>query len=210
MIEDAACALGSELSIDGRWERIGRPHGVMACFSFHPRKVITTGDGGMITTHDGALADAAAPAAPARDDRRPPSREKDPLARESFVEPAYNYRMTDLEAAIGRPQLARLDAFLADRRRLAAVFAAALEDHPVLEAPVERASARVELAELPHDRAPGLGAGPGPGAALLPRTRHRLPARASPTPTRSRPTPAAPTASAPAPCRSARRCAPTR
>ncbi len=39
VVEDAACALGSELSIDGRWERIGRPHGVMACFSFHPRKV---------------------------------------------------------------------------------------------------------------------------------------------------------------------------
>ena len=61
LIEDAACALGSEVVIDDRWERIGRPHGVMACFSFHPRKIITTGDGGMITTADGALASAAAP-----------------------------------------------------------------------------------------------------------------------------------------------------
>jgi dTDP-4-amino-4,6-dideoxygalactose transaminase len=157
VVEDAACALGSELSIDGRWERIGRPHGVMACFSFHPRKVITTGDGGMITTHDGALATRlrllrqhAMPVSTA-------DREKDPLARESFVEPGYNYRMTDLEAAIGRPQLARLDAFLADRRRLAAVFAAALEDHPVLEAPSERASARVNWQSYPTTVRQGSG-----------------------------------------------------
>ena len=50
VIEDAACAIGSEILWDGRWEKIGRPHGDIACFSFHPRKVITTGDGGMLTT----------------------------------------------------------------------------------------------------------------------------------------------------------------
>ena len=49
-IEDAACAIGSEISIDGQWEKIGRPHGDIACFSFHPRKVMSTGDGGMLTT----------------------------------------------------------------------------------------------------------------------------------------------------------------
>jgi len=49
VIEDAACAIGSEIRIDGNWQRIGRPHGLLACFSFHPRKLITTGDGGMIT-----------------------------------------------------------------------------------------------------------------------------------------------------------------
>src|SRR5262245_27331038 len=42
LIEDAACAIGSEILWDGRWERIGRPHGDIACFSFHPRKVVTT------------------------------------------------------------------------------------------------------------------------------------------------------------------------
>src|SRR5512135_2061639 len=52
VVEDAACAIGSEIRRDGWWERIGRPHGDVACFSFHPRKVITTGDGGMITTSD--------------------------------------------------------------------------------------------------------------------------------------------------------------
>ncbi len=50
LIEDAACAIGSEILWEDRWERIGRPHGDVACFSFHPRKVISTGDGGMITT----------------------------------------------------------------------------------------------------------------------------------------------------------------
>ncbi len=50
MIEDAACATGSEILWNGHWEKIGKPHGDIACFSFHPRKVITTGDGGMLTT----------------------------------------------------------------------------------------------------------------------------------------------------------------
>src|SRR3954449_9425205 len=50
LIEDAACAIGSEILWDGRWERIGKPHGDAACFSFHPRKILSTGDGGMITT----------------------------------------------------------------------------------------------------------------------------------------------------------------
>ena len=50
VIEDAACAIGSEILWNGEWEKIGRPHGDIACFSFHPRKVITTGDGGMLTT----------------------------------------------------------------------------------------------------------------------------------------------------------------
>ena len=55
VVEDAACAIGSEVRFDGRWERIGRPHGTVACFSFHPRKIITTGDGGMLTTSDAEL-----------------------------------------------------------------------------------------------------------------------------------------------------------
>ena len=50
VVEDAACAAGSEILLDGAWERIGRPHGDVACFSFHPRKLLTTGDGGMLTT----------------------------------------------------------------------------------------------------------------------------------------------------------------
>ena len=58
VIEDAACAIGSEIEMapGAGFERIGRPHGVIACFSFHPRKVVTTGDGGILTTRDAALA----------------------------------------------------------------------------------------------------------------------------------------------------------
>ena len=52
VVEDAACASGSEILIDGKWDHIGKPHGDIACFSFHPRKVITTGDGGMLTTSE--------------------------------------------------------------------------------------------------------------------------------------------------------------
>jgi dTDP-4-amino-4,6-dideoxygalactose transaminase len=126
VIEDAACALGSEL--DGA--RLGRPHGVLATFSFHPRKVLTTGDGGMITTADGALA------------------ERLRLLRNHAISPAghtivaSNARLTDLQAAIARPQLARLDRILGERRRIAARYDAALAGHPRLAPPVARPGAR--------------------------------------------------------------------
>jgi dTDP-4-amino-4,6-dideoxygalactose transaminase len=55
IIEDAACAVGSEIDWHGEWERIGRPRGDVACFSFHPRKLLSTGDGGMITTSNPGL-----------------------------------------------------------------------------------------------------------------------------------------------------------
>src|SRR5918999_1512550 len=50
VIEDAACAIGSELRWNGQWEPVGSPRGDIACFSFHPRKLVSTGDGGMLTT----------------------------------------------------------------------------------------------------------------------------------------------------------------
>ena len=50
VIEVAACAIGSETLWNGEWQKIGKPHGDVSCFSFHPRKVISTGDGGMLTT----------------------------------------------------------------------------------------------------------------------------------------------------------------
>src|ERR1700752_3106944 len=52
VVEDAACAVGSEIRGRGCWEKIGKPHADVACFSFHPRKLLTTGDGGMLTTAD--------------------------------------------------------------------------------------------------------------------------------------------------------------
>ena len=54
LVEDAACAIGSEAQVCGAWHRIGRPHGDIACFSFHPRKVLTTRRRRMITTRHAA------------------------------------------------------------------------------------------------------------------------------------------------------------
>ena len=109
VVEDAACAIGSEIRIGDRWERIGRPHGTVACFSFHPRKVITTGDGGMLTTSDPAL------------DRKfrllrqhgmsVPDTVRHGAKSVIFEEypiVGFNYRMTDIQAAVGRVQLERL------------------------------------------------------------------------------------------------------
>ena len=55
-----ACAIGSEIRWNGKWEKVGRPHGDIACFSFHPRKVVSTGDGGMINDGGEGWADRAA------------------------------------------------------------------------------------------------------------------------------------------------------
>ena len=148
VIEDAACAVGSEIHIDGTWQRIGRPHGLLACFSFHPRKLITTGDGGMITTSDSSLAERLRllrqhAMSLVWDPQRVPSppstarHQAGQVTLESFSEPAFNFRMTDLQAAVGRPQLARLDAIIAERRALAARYTEALASHPLLAPPTE-------------------------------------------------------------------------
>jgi perosamine synthetase len=116
LIEDAACAIGSEY----RGQRIGRPHTLMACFSFHPRKILTTAEGGMLTTNDEELA------ARVRRLRQHAMTVSD-LARHSssrvviehYDEIGYNYRMTDLQAALGLVQLQRLEKMLARRRQLA-------------------------------------------------------------------------------------------
>lgn len=138
LIEDAACAIGSEVLWQGRWERIGRPHGVIACFSFHPRKVVTTGDGGMLTTADEGLARRfrllRQHAMTVSDTVRHHS---SAVIFEDYLEPAFNYRMTDLQAAVGRPQLARLDAIVAERRQLADRYREGLSGNPVLMAPTE-------------------------------------------------------------------------
>jgi len=140
VVEDAACAVGSELLWAGRWERIGRPHGAVACFSFHPRKLLSTGDGGMVTTHD--------PATDARvrllrhhgmsvpDTARHAARR---VVVESYPVLGFNYRLTDIQAAVGRVQLARLPEVLERRRHLAARYAKSLAEVPGLAVPREPA-----------------------------------------------------------------------
>jgi perosamine synthetase len=120
LIEDAACAIGSEILWDGQWHMIGRPHGDVACFSFHPRKVISTGDGGMITTRhadwDRQFRLLRQHAMSVPDTVRHGSAQ---VIFESYPTVGYNYRMTDIQAAIGIEQLAKLDRLLARRREIA-------------------------------------------------------------------------------------------
>lgn len=138
LIEDAACAIGSEIRLDGRWRRIGGGLGDVACFSFHPRKVLTTGEGGMLTTADPAL-DAAF-----RRLRQHGMSTSDTVRHasprvifEEYPVPGYNYRMTDVQAAIGREQLKRLPAIINRRRALAARYAKALATVSGVRTPVE-------------------------------------------------------------------------
>lgn len=123
LIEDAACAVGSEIKVDGRWEPIGRPRGDIACFSFHPRKVITTGDGGMLTTSNAQL-DSACRLLRQHGMSVPDTvRHASPqVVFEDYPTIGYNYRMTDIQAAIGRKQLERLPRLVARRRLLAARY----------------------------------------------------------------------------------------
>ncbi|MFG3296142.1 DegT/DnrJ/EryC1/StrS family aminotransferase [Streptomyces sp. NPDC048179] len=128
LVEDAACAIGSTVG--------GKPvgHGaLLAAWSFHPRKLVTTGEGGMITTDDAEWAARLrrlrehgmnASAADRHASNKP--------VLESYLEVGFNYRMTDVQAAIGLVQLGKLDAMIARRRELAARYDALLHDVPGL------------------------------------------------------------------------------
>lgn len=143
LIEDAACATGSEILFDAQWQAIGAPHGDVACFSFHPRKVVTTGEGGMITTrhadwdrkfrlwrqHGMSVPDTI---------RHNSAR----VVFENYPVPGFNYRMTDMQAAVGRRQLERLPEIIQVRRQLAARYRDMLADIPGLTLPHEPTWAR--------------------------------------------------------------------
>ncbi|MFD6892429.1 DegT/DnrJ/EryC1/StrS family aminotransferase [Streptomyces sp. NPDC059957] len=128
LVEDAACGIGA--TVGGKSVGQGA---LLAAWSFHPRKVITTGEGGMVTTDDAAWAErlrrlrehgmnvSAA-------QRHASSK---PIA-ESYLEVGYNYRMTDIQAAVGLVQLGKLDEIVARRRFLAARYAQLLAGVPGL------------------------------------------------------------------------------
>ena len=143
VIEDAACAIGSELRGDADWEKIGKPHADIACFSFHPRKVISTGDGGMLTTRNAAwdakfrLLRQHAMSVP--DTVRHGASQ---VIFESYPVLGYNYRMTDIQAAVGREQLRRLPGIVEERRALADRYRELLGGFPGLVLPDEPAWAR--------------------------------------------------------------------
>jgi perosamine synthetase len=138
VVEDAACAIGSEIRFEGSWQRIGKPIGDISCFSFHPRKVMSTGDGGMLTTsnpawaarfrrlrqHGMSVPDTVRHASPQ-------------VIFESHPELGYNYRLTDIQAAVGRAQLKRMPEIVAARRRLASRYSLLLQNNSGVAAPHE-------------------------------------------------------------------------
>jgi dTDP-4-amino-4,6-dideoxygalactose transaminase len=144
VIEDAACALGA------KWEeRQAGTWGMMGCFSFHPRKAITTGEGGAITTNDDQLA---------RKLRALRNHGLDPEASSpEFIMPGFNYRMTEFQAAFGSSQMKKLDRIIAARRRLAHHYDSLLENDPVLTPAVPSQSFHVYqsyVTLLPEQAAP--------------------------------------------------------
>ena len=120
VVEDAACAMGSEIRTADGWQVIGRPHGDIACFSFHPRKLLTTGDGGMLTTsnpeYDRVFRLLRQHYMDVPDTIRHRSSE---VWFESYPGLGFNYRMTDIQGSMGRVQLSRLPEIVRSRRRLA-------------------------------------------------------------------------------------------
>jgi perosamine synthetase len=133
IVEDAACAIGAS----HRSRPIGSL-GPLACFSFHPRKVITTGEGGMIAVHDPEVAERLRRLRQHAMDISDLARHSaDDIVIESYPERGWNARMTDMQAALGLCQLEILDEVLADRRRLAERYTAALGQISQLEPPYE-------------------------------------------------------------------------
>jgi perosamine synthetase len=133
IVEDAACAFGAWIG-----QRHAGTFGDAGCFSFHPRKSITTGEGGMITTADAGLAGACRSlrdhGATRTDLQRHESKAAFLLAEYNVV--GFNYRMTDLQGALGSVQMDRADAILASRRSLARSYDEALADVAWLRPPV--------------------------------------------------------------------------
>jgi dTDP-4-amino-4,6-dideoxygalactose transaminase len=120
IIEDAACAIGTTYN--------DRPVGALGdigCFSFHPRKVITTGEGGMVTTDSGTLATAVRTLRNHGSTGLPPANREPPgpWTMATFDRVGFNLRLSDIQAAVGVAQMAKLGGLLTERRRLAAGYA---------------------------------------------------------------------------------------
>jgi perosamine synthetase len=134
LIEDAACAAGSSY----KGNKIGF-HSEFVCFSFHPRKVITTGDGGMVTTnseeHYKRLKLLRQHAMSVNDRERHASAK---IIFEDHLEVGYNYRMTDIQAAVGIKQLEKLDMIISERRKIANAYNEAFSAIPSITIPFEK------------------------------------------------------------------------
>jgi dTDP-4-amino-4,6-dideoxygalactose transaminase len=150
VVEDAACALGSEINISGAWEKIGRPRGDIACFSFHPRKIITTGEGGMITTnnksYDEKIRLLKQHGMDLPSEKRHDAKE---LISEKYLFTGYNYRMTDMQAAMGVEQMKKLPDILNARQLIARQYHDALSTLPWLKTLTEPDYAKTNWQSYP-------------------------------------------------------------
>jgi len=180
IIEDAACAAGADYR--------GTPAGslgAIGCFSLHPRKSITCGEGGIVTTNDDRLAAILDTyrnhGASVSEEVR--HRGPRPYELPDFKVFGYNYRLTDIQAAIATVQLRKLDAFIEERRKLADLYDARLQQFGWITAPLRPAGqshalqayvARVDETRSPASRneilerlhAAGIGGRPGTHAVV--------------------------------------------
>jgi perosamine synthetase len=151
IVEDAACAIGAE--------HRGRPIGSLgnlACFSLHPRKVITCGEGGMIALDDPIVAERLRRLRQHAMDKSALDRHAaDKVVVEHYPERGWNTRMTDLQAAVGLKQLAVLETILTERRRLAERYNELLAPMPGVETPTEPTYARRTWQSYPVRIEPG-------------------------------------------------------
>jgi len=131
LLDDAATSLGGKY----KGGRLGS-HGIATTFSFHPRKMITTGEGGILVTDDETIArfcqTARATGADVSDLER--HKAKGAILQKYYIS-GYNYRLTDLQAAIGIVQMGRLQGFLEERKRQAAFYDEAFKSFDCLETP---------------------------------------------------------------------------
>jgi len=139
IIEDAACAAGAAYE-----ERHAGTLGLAAAFSFHPRKSITTGEGGMVTTNDSRL---AARANSLRNHGADLAEEQRHVAPKPYILAdfnllGFNYRMTDLQGSVGLVQLAKMDRYIDERQKWADFYARELKDLPWLRTPSIPAGSR--------------------------------------------------------------------
>jgi dTDP-4-amino-4,6-dideoxygalactose transaminase len=133
VIEDAACAVGTKYQ-----DRLVGTIGDIGCFSLHPRKVITTGEGGIVTTDRAELAMAvksmrnhgATGPAPGSDPTRP-------YTMGTFNNLGFNLRLSDIQSAVGLAQMQKLDTLLEERRRLALRYTSVLADVSGVMCPVD-------------------------------------------------------------------------
>lgn len=133
LIEDAACAVGSKY----KQKRIGS-HSDLVCFSFHPRKVITTGEGGMITTnnkeYNERLKRLRQHSMSVNDRTR---HESEKIIIEEYNEIGYNFRMTDIQAAFGIKQMEKLDWIINKRREISGKYNENFEEKKFLRVPTD-------------------------------------------------------------------------